>query len=134
MGKYKDWWYSLIPNLVYFGIFGFLIYWLNLNKYNVAYIGEAWLYILPIYIIGYAIFTYKFLRKILIPCVSFAAVNMAFYVIVDYYTRAFSIVQTGWFDKIFSILFIFLIQTVLATAVLLIVQFTTKFVFKLFKK
>ncbi len=134
MEKNKDWWYSLIPNLIYFGIFGFLIYWLNLNKYSVSYVVDAWFYILPIYIIGYSIFTYKTLHKILIPCVTFAVVNMVFYVIVDYFTRVISIVQTNWFKNLPLILLIFLLQTLLATAVLLIVQFVTKFIFKLLKK
>ena len=134
MQKINLWFYSVFPNLLFFGAFGFFIVKEAATYINAKISGDAFLYILPIYIIFFAIFSYNSTRKILLPCASFGISIFAFLMITDYYTAAFS----GLYDYSGSIwkgvILIFLIFSIVPTVALLLIQLLVKFIYKKLKK
>ena len=134
MEKIKPWLYIILPNLLFFGFFGGAIILEAATHINTNNTGDAFLYLLPVFIVFYSFFTYKNTRKIFLPTLFFGITLFAFLFITDYYTAAFSGFYNYSSDIILGILLIFLIFTIVPTIVLLIVQLIIKYLFKKLNK
>ena len=134
MEKFKPWLYSVLPNLLFFGLFCVAIILEAAKHINTNQTGDVFLYILPLFIIFYSWFTYKNTRKIVIPVLSFAAILLIFLFITDYYTAAFSGFYVYDSDILLGISIIFIIFTLIPTVILLILQFIIKLIYKKLNK
>ncbi len=134
MEKLKPWLFSILPNLIFFGLCGGAIVLEAAIRITAKQTGDAFLILLPIYIIFYAFFTYKNTRKIILPTVCFAVLMYSFLLITDYYTAAFSGFYIYNKDILLGVSIIFGIFTLVPTVVLLILQFIFKWVLKKFNK
>ena len=133
MENYKNLLCYLIPNILFFGILGGVIIWNPTFSINRNAVGETFLYLLPVYMVLYSFLIYKFVRKILLPVISFSVMIFLFYIITDYFTGAFSQMSYST-DVIMGIILIFLIFTVIPTAILLLLFFGLKLIFKKLNK
>lgn len=134
MANIKHWIYFVLPNLLFFGLFcGGMIYEAA-THINANETGDIFLFLLPVYIIFYAFFTYKNTKKIMLPNLCFAVIMFAFLIITDYYTAAFSGFYNYSTDILIGILLIFTIFTVIPTLALLLIQLMIKFFIRKIKK
>ncbi len=134
MEKLKPWLFSILPNLLFFGICSGAIVWEASIRITTTKTGDAFLILLPIYIVFYAFFTYKNTRKILLPLISFFVFLYTFLLLTDYFTAAFSGFYTYSAEILKGVMIIFGIFTIIPTLVLLILQFLFKWVLKKLNK
>lgn len=133
MNKTKTLLFSILPNILFFGIFSGIIIWNPNFQINRSGIGETFLLFLPIFMLLYAFVVYKYTRKILLPTVIFSVVTFLFFLITDYFTGAFSQMNYST-DVITGILLIFLIFTIALSLILLLTFYILKFIFKKLNK
>ncbi len=134
MEKLKPWLFSILPNLLFFGFCGGAIVWEASLHITTKQTGDAFLVLLPIYIIFYAFFTYKNTRKILLPLISFFVFLYTFLLLTDYLTAAFSGFYTYSTEILTGVMIIFGIFTLVPTLLLLVIQFIFKWVLKKLNK
>lgn len=134
MQKIKPWLYPVLPNIMFFGLFCGAMIYEAATHINTNQTGDSFLFLLPVYIIIYAIFTYKSTKKVLLPNLCFAVFMFAFLIITDYYTAAFSGFYDYSSDIITGVLFIFAIFTVVPTLLLLLIQLLIRFIYTKMKK
>lgn len=131
MNKFKNSIFYLLPNILFFGLLAGAIIWNPTFRINRSEVGETFLYLLPVFMLLYAFFVYKFTRKIFLPTVSFSVILFLFYVITDYFTGVFS--QMNYSSEvIMGILLIFIIFTIIPTLILLLLFLLFKLIFKKF--
>lgn len=133
MNKTKSLLFSILPNILFFGIFSVIMIWNPTFQINRSGIGETFLLFLPIFMLLYAFVVYKYTRKILLPTVIFSVVTFLFFLITDYFTGAFSQMNYST-DVITGILLIFLIFTIALSLILLLTFYILKFIFKKLNK